>query len=154
MRTNRVSVDVSRRMRAVPREDTPAEIGLQNALRRRHIRFETHVQILGCRPDIVLRSSRIAVFVDGDFWHGRLLVEGGIKALRRSFRRESQTFWIAKIKRNADRDRSQTYRLRRHGWSVVRVWEGEILKDPVTAALTVANRAVGRRHRLRRPGAS
>ena len=154
MPINRVSADVSRRMRAVLRQDTAAEIVLQNALRREHVGFETHVQILGCRPDVVLRSSRIAVFVDGDFWHGRLLVERGVRALRRSFRKESQVFWIAKIARNVARDRTQTFRLRRHGWCVIRVWEREILKDPVTAALTVAKRAVERRHRLRRSGGS
>lgn len=154
MPINRASADVSRRMRAVPREDTAAEMGLQNSLRHEHVRFETHVQILGCRPDVVLRSSRIALFVDGDFWHGRLLVERGMRALRRSFRKESQAFWIAKIARNAARDRTQTCRLRRHGWCVIRVWEREILKDPVAAALIVAKRAVERRQRLRRLGDS
>jgi len=151
---NRVSADVSRRMRAVLRQNNAAETELQNALRREHVRFKTHVQILGCRPDIVLSSSRIAVFVDGDFWHGRLLVERGIGALRRSFRKKSRAFWIAKIARNAGRDRTQTCRLRRHGWCVIRVWEREILKDPLTAALIVVKRAVERRQRLRRLGGS
>jgi DNA mismatch endonuclease (patch repair protein) len=154
MRINRVSADVSRRMRAVSRQDTAAEIELQKTLRREHVGFETHVQILGCRPDVVLRSSRIAVFVDGDFWHGRLLVECGMRALRRSFRKECQAFWVAKIVRNAARDRTQTCRLRRHGWCVIRVWEREILKDPVAAALIVVNRAVERRQSLRRLGGS
>lgn len=72
-------------MRAVPREDTAAEIRLQNALRHEHVGFETHLQIFGCRPDVVLRSSRIAVFVDGDFWHGRLLVERGMSMLETQF---------------------------------------------------------------------
>ena len=150
MRIKRASEDVSRRMRAVLRENTLAEMYLQNALRDEEVRFETHVQVLGCRPDVVLHSSRIAVFVDGDFWHGRLLVERGMRALRRTFRKECQAFWIAKIARNAARDRAQTCRLRRHGWCVIRVWEREILKDPVAAALIVIKRAVARRHRSRR----
>jgi DNA mismatch endonuclease (patch repair protein) len=129
-------------------------MGLQNALRHEHVRFETHPQILGCRPDVVLRSSRIVVFVDGDFWHGRLLVEHGMRALRRSFGKECQAFWIAKIARNAARDQAQTCRLRRHGWCVIRAWEREILKDPVAAALIVVKRAVERRQRLRRSGGS
>jgi DNA mismatch endonuclease, patch repair protein len=147
MRASPVSADVSRRMCTVPREDTAAEISLQNALRWEHVRFDTHVQILGCRPDIVLRSSRVTVFVDGDFWHGRLLVDGGMRALRKSFRKESKTFWVAKIARNAVRDRSQTHRLRRHGWCVIRAWEREILKDPRATALIVARRVVMRRRR-------
>src|SRR5580700_11461182 len=107
--------EVPRRMRAVPRRDTVAEKRLQGALGEKHLRFKTHVQILGCTPDIVLPSLRIAVFVDGDFWHGRLLVESGVRALRNSFQKKTQSFWVAKIKRNATRDRHQTFRLRRHG---------------------------------------
>src|SRR5690348_13143113 len=77
-----VSPEVSRRMRAVPRKNTAAELRLQASLRVIRLRYETHVAILGCFPDIVFRSARVAVFVDGDFWHGRLLVERGARILR------------------------------------------------------------------------
>jgi DNA mismatch endonuclease (patch repair protein) len=138
-------------MRAVSRRNTAAEKGLQAALRQKSLRFKTHVRILGCCPDIVFQSSRVAVFVDGDFWHGRLLVEGGANALKKSFRKKSQAFWVAKITRNAIRDRHQTNRLRRHGWCVIRFWEREILSDAGAEAALIAKRVSDRGRRTHRP---
>src|ERR1700722_18536938 len=66
---------ISKRMRAVPQKDTPAEIRLQSALNTLNLRFGKHTRILGCSPDIVFSREQLAVFVDGDYWHGRLLVE-------------------------------------------------------------------------------
>jgi hypothetical protein len=68
------------------------------------------------------------VFVDGDFWHGRLLSERGKKALRQSFK-TNHSFWVKKITRNVERDLAQNALLRRSGWSVLRLWEKEILQD-------------------------
>jgi DNA mismatch endonuclease, patch repair protein len=133
-------------MRAVARRDTAPERKVQAALRAASIRFQTHVPILGCVPDLVIRSARLAVFVDGDFWHGRLLVESGAAALRRSFN-SNRAFWLAKIHRNVERDQRQTRRLRRNGWSVVRLWEGDVLREPTAAVDRVARRMSDRRFR-------
>lgn len=142
--------DVSSRMRAVRRRDTVAERELQGALSRLRLRFQTHSQILGCRPDIVSRTGRLATFVDGDFWHGRLLLERGRRALYQSFRPRSRAFWVAKIERNVARDFRQTRILRRHGWAVVRLWERDVLKNPNAAAEFVARRVRERRQKLLR----
>lgn len=143
-------VDASSRMRAVRRRDTTAERELQVALSRLRLRFQTHTQILGCRPDIVLRTSRLAMFVDGDFWHGRLLLERGRRALNQSFRTRTRVFWVAKIERNVARDFRQTRILRRHGWAVVRLWEKDVLKNPNAAAALVSRRVRERRQKLRK----
>ena len=71
-------------------------------------------------------SARVAVFCDGDFWHGR-----NWPRLRTQLaRRANSTYWIAKIGANRTRDRRQTNLLRRLGWSVVRVWETDVLASP------------------------
>jgi DNA mismatch endonuclease (patch repair protein) len=145
-----VSAAVSRRMRAVPRKNTAAERELQIALRRCNLSFRRHIPMHGCCPDIVLRSSRVAVFVDGDFWHGRVLLEGGLKALRKSFQRASREFWVAKITRNVTRDRHQSYRLRRNGWSVMRLWERDIMRSPGVVAAMIAKRVSERRQEIKR----
>src|SRR5260221_2260380 len=131
---------VSRRMRAVRRENTSAELALQRTLRHLRPRFRTHAYVCGCRPDIVFPTARVAVFVDGDFWHGRTLVDTGARSLAQSFKLKSRRFWVAKIRGNAARDRLQTCRLRRHGWAVIRVWEKDLLRNPAATAALVVTR--------------
>jgi DNA mismatch endonuclease (patch repair protein) len=72
------------------------------------------------RPDFVFRREKLAVFVDGCFWHG----------CPRHFRRPQsrQTFWDAKIARNQARDAAVTRRLRQAGWRVLRLWEHDLAK--------------------------
>jgi len=67
------------------------------------------------RPDFVFRSRRLAVFVDGCFWHGCPL--HGTKP------KGNAAFWRAKFRRNQERDRRDTRNLRRAGWKVIRLWE-------------------------------
>jgi DNA mismatch endonuclease, patch repair protein len=127
-------------MRAVRRSGTDGEIELEIALRRERLQFKTHLPILNCRPDIVFATGRLVVFVDGDFWHGRLLLEFGAVALENSFGERSRSFWVAKIRRNVARDLRQVRRLRRHGWGVVRLWEKDVLQCPQAAAALVRRR--------------
>lgn len=129
MRHCPIKADASERMRRIRRTNTGPELLLQRALRARWVRFSRHRTIHGCRPDLVLYHSQLVIFVDGDFWHGRILVERGPIALNRSIRSASRAFWIRKIKRNVERDRTQTNMLRRHGWSVVRIWERDLNKN-------------------------
>lgn len=118
---------VSARMRRVPRANTKGERVLQSALRRRGLRFSTHVRVFGCRPDVIFRAERVAVFVDGDYWHGRLLLDRGPGALSKAFAPHVRMFGADKIERNVARDQRQARRLRRHGWSVIRIWERDVL---------------------------
>lgn len=82
-------------------------------------------------------EARLAVFCDGDFWHGRDLRARMLK-LGRGHNAE---YWIAKIQANVRRDRGYDRVLRSEGWKVLRLWEGEITKDPEAAALRVLNAA-------------
>jgi DNA mismatch endonuclease (patch repair protein) len=114
------------------------------------MRFMTHVPLFGCTPDIVFSKTRVLVFVDGDFWHGRTLLEKGMQGLKRSFRSDVRAFWVLKIARNADRDARQTRLLRRNGWAVLRFWEKDVLRDATGAAAVVAERVLQRRAKLKR----
>ncbi len=88
------------------------------------------------RPDIVFPGHRAAVFVDGDFWHGREWPK-----LRRELSMGSNAdYWVAKIARNRARDREVTASLESDGWAVVRVWESEIKADAEKAASRVKER--------------
>jgi DNA mismatch endonuclease (patch repair protein) len=136
---------VSRRMRAVRRQGTLCELVLQSVLRSRRVRFASHLRVLGCTPDLIFRKARLVVFVDGDFWHGRKALESDVRVLKASHRGKSGKFWIEKITRNIARDVRQTHILRRHGWSVLRVWERDVLKDANGIADDVCRRLKQRR---------
>jgi DNA mismatch endonuclease (patch repair protein) len=146
-----ISPEISARMRAVRRKDTAAELELTSALRARGMRFTSHVSVLGCTPDIIFSKAKVLVFVDGDFWHGRILVEMGVRRLERTFRQDVRAFWVPKIARNVARDAQQNRILRRNGWSVLRLWETDVLRDSKGAAAIVSKRVSHRRTKLRLP---
>ncbi len=93
--------------------------------------WRRHQPVFG-KPDFVFRQQRVAIFVDGCFWHG-CPKHATIPATRR-------VFWLAKFARNKARDRLVTRTLRRNGWRVVRIWEHE-LRKPVRV-LTRIRRAL------------
>lgn len=105
-------------------EDTKPERLLRLALWHRGIRYRKNYQKLTGKPDIVLTRYRIAVFVDGDFWHGRGHEQdpGGQVATNREF-------WQRKIGRNVERDREVNDALLAAGWLVLRFWESDIRRD-------------------------
>jgi len=153
LRTN-VPAHISLRMRKVRRANTAAELLMQNALFKAGILFVTHAPVFGCTPDILIERYRIAIFVDGDFWHGRIALESGRKALKKSVRNTPGTFWFDKILRNIDRDARQTRKLRRNGWSVIRLWASDIIKDAETAASSVSCRVRAKRRLMSKTRAS
>jgi DNA mismatch endonuclease, patch repair protein len=120
---------VSRLMSAVRATGNRAEVALRKKLWAWGIRYRLYGKGLPGRPDIVIRNARTVIFVDGDFWHGRLLVERGERALIASIRTPRAPFWISKIKRNAERDVMQNEQLGALGWRVIRVWERDVLAD-------------------------
>ena len=88
------------------------------------------------KPDFVFRRERVAVFVDGCFWHGcpRHATQPKTRA----------AFWAAKFSRNAERDREVTRTLRRAGWRVVRVWECALVRRREAATARRVARALAR----------
>lgn len=123
----------SRAKRANRARDTSPELALRRALWGLGVRYRIHATDLPGRPDIVLRKARVAVFCDGDFWHGR-----GWRALRLALqRRANASYWIAKIKSNRLRDARSRRALRRLGWHVIALWETDIKRDPEQAARVI-----------------
>jgi len=120
--------------RAVRRTDTKAEIALRRALWALGLRYRKNVAGLPGRPDLVFRRARIVVFVDGDFWHGRDWEARTAKLERGA----NAPYWLAKIAANMERDRRKTAELEASGWIVIRVWETDVLGDPIDAARRLA----------------
>lgn len=139
----------SRMMSRVRNKDSQAELLLRRQLHRRGIRYRLHAPDVLGRPDIVIRSLRVAVFVDGDFWHGNEHHRRGLRHLEDLFPSNTD-WWVAKIKRNVERDQEVTAQLRAQGWTVVRLWGSEVLASSDAAAervRTEIQRARKERHR-------
>lgn len=122
--------------------DTKAELLLRKELWRHGLRYRLHAQDLPGKPDIVFRGARVVVFCDGDFWHGRRWHERREKLSRGA----NALYWTAKIAANVARDRRKTRALQRAGWSVVRLWETDVLRD-VERAVAKVMAAVRKGHR-------
>ena len=122
--------------------DTRHERLLRSRLWKRGLRFRKNVRSLPGKPDIVFRRERVAVFCDGDFWHGRKWSQL-VKKLRVG---GNGSYWAAKIKANRLRDRRNERLLRRDGWLVVRLWESDILRDPEAGAELVESTLLRRVH--------
>jgi DNA mismatch endonuclease (patch repair protein) len=115
------SRDVSKRMRANPRRDTKPEVLVRSALQRTGLRFRKDLPIRLperiVRPDIVFTRAKLAVFVDGCFWH-RCPEHGNMP-------RANSYYWRPKLERNVERDEEVNVALREAGWHVLRAWEHE-----------------------------
>jgi DNA mismatch endonuclease (patch repair protein) len=121
-------------------KDTSPELLLRRALWGLGLRYRKHADDLPGKPDVVFRRARVVVFYDGDFWHGR-----DWKRLQKKLAASANAaYWLPKIARNRQRDREQTAALRKQGWHVVRLWEGEVKRDPAEAAREVAEVVRGR----------
>lgn len=117
-------------MRRVRSSNTEPERALRAALWNRGVRYRLSGQSLPGKPDLVFPSKRLAVFVDGDFWHGNQWRRRGLVALEEQFRNsEKAPYWLAKIRGNMQRDADATNRLLTVGWRVLRLWESDIRND-------------------------
>lgn len=108
-------------MASIKQKNTKIEILVFRELRKRGIYFQKHHKKIIGTPDVALPRKKIAIFIDGDFWHG--------------FRypiwknRLSSKYWRKKIERNRERDKQTFLTLRKQGWKVLRVWEHELSKN-------------------------
>ncbi|WP_267893971.1 very short patch repair endonuclease [Gordonia iterans] len=120
----------SRNMAAIKRKDTRPETALRSALHRQGMRFRKDLPIRTAdrlvRPDIVFTRQKLAVFVDGCFWHS-CPVHGRLPTT-------NTEYWTPKLATNARRDVAQRASLEAEGWTVLRLWEHE---DPEEAASVV-----------------
>ena len=104
--------------------DTMPEVKLRKALWHKGIRYRKNWKKLKGTPDIVLMRQRIAIFVDGDFWHARGHLENPGEQIG-----SNKEYWQKKLRRNVERDREVTDELTDAGWLVLRFWESDIKKN-------------------------
>ena len=97
------------------------ELLLRRALWAKNIRFRIHRKDLPGRPDIVIEKYKLAIFVDGDFWHGYDWEKRKPKT--------NQLYWINKIERNIEKDKWVNNTLEDNGFTVMRFWEHEIRRN-------------------------
>jgi DNA mismatch endonuclease (patch repair protein) len=126
-------------MQANRRRDSGPELALRSALHRAGLRFRVDHPVRPpgrrpTRPDVVFPKHRIAVFVDGCFWHG-CPIHGTQPATNREY-------WAKKIDANRHRDTSTTAALERDGWTVLRFWEHEDPADAVQRVLAAIGRGL------------
>ena len=124
----------SEHMARVKGKDTEPEVVIRAALWRSGLRYRLNQRIGRVRPDVVFPKRKVAVFVDGCFWHGC--------PVHYTRPRSSSAFWADKLYTNVRRDRRQTLALEEAGWRVVRVWEHDAWLDPSGVVSKVAG-AVG-----------
>jgi DNA mismatch endonuclease, patch repair protein len=108
-------------MSKVRGKNTRIEIVLFGLLKGQKLGFRRHFKGLPGSPDVVLRDCKIAIFVDGDFWHGRNYLR---------WRNKLTEVWKRKIEANIRRDKRIDGKLRSHGWSVLHIWGKDLVKTP------------------------
>ena len=128
----------SANMRANRRTDTKPELALRRALHQLGYRFRKDYRLdldsgRRVRPDIAFTARRVAVFVDGCFWHA--CPQHGSKP------QANDWYWTPKLQRNVERDRAADETLAAAGWQVVRVWEHESLEQALAAVIAAVGAA-------------
>lgn len=127
---------VSAQMRRMPRSSTKPEVALRRALHARGLRFHVHRRDLPGTPDIVLSRARIAVFVDGCFWHG--CGEHGVLP------KNNREWWAAKLAANAERDSRKDAELQKLGWLPMHLWEHMPVDDMTDVVVAAWRSRTGR----------
>lgn len=122
--------DTSAIMRRVRSSGTGAEMELRRSLWSRGLRYRIGESKLPGKPDILIPGRRVAVFVDGDLWHGNQWRTRGLRSLDEQFLHSARRdYWLRKIRGNMSRDCAATAELLADGWRVLRLWESDIHRD-------------------------
>jgi len=125
----------SENMARIRGSGTRPELALRSELHRRGVRYRLGRRLEFGRPDLAFVSRRLAIFVDGCFWHGC--------PAHYVAPRSRKAFWSGKLHENVIRDRRQTSEAEAAGWRVLRIWEHEIEKDVGSAADRVIEALAG-----------
>jgi DNA mismatch endonuclease, patch repair protein len=110
--------------------DTAPEKTIRSELLKRGLKFQMYVKALPGRPDIIFRGQRLAIFIDGDFWHGFRFP---------LWQHRVSDFWKNKIEKNRTRDQRNFRKLRRMDWTVLRLWQHRIEDDPAECVMRILN---------------
>jgi len=108
-------------MSRIRSKNTEPEKIVFSFLRREKIYFQKHYKRIPGSPDVALPRKKKAVFIDGDFWHGR-----DYERVKRN--RDEDDYWVKKIGSNIERDKKQRAAMKREGWSVLKIWESDLKK--------------------------
>jgi DNA mismatch endonuclease (patch repair protein) len=132
-------------MQVTPRRDTPCELALRSAVHRAGLRYRVDWPLPGTRrrADLAFVGARVAVFVDGCFWHG--CPEHATQP------RANAAWWRDKLAANVARDRDTDATLRRAGWLVLRFWEHADMQAAAMRVQRAVERRAGRANRRRVP---
>lgn len=114
-------------MSRIKPKGTKPELLVFRYLRKNKIHFQKHYKRVAGSPDVAVPSKKLAVFIDGDFWHGYRFASWKEKL--------PKEYWQAKIQANIARDKKTFAKLRRNGWKVMRVWEHELKRKKQERAL-------------------
>lgn len=120
-------------MKNIKGKDTKIEVLLRKALWHKGYRYRKNYKKLEGKPDIVLTKYKIAIFCDGEFFHGK----DWEKLRERLKRGDNVEFWIKKIARNMEHDNDINKRLEFEGWTVLRFWGNDIKRNPEECVKTV-----------------
>ena len=107
-------------MSSIKGKDTGPETRVRSELHKRGFRFRKHLKELPGQPDVVFTKAKVAVFIDGDFWHGYRFP---------TWEHKVSAFWKTKISKNRERDAKNHRRLRDLGWKVIRLWQHDLERD-------------------------
>lgn len=125
-------------MSAIKSKDTVPEMLLRKSLWQDGFRFRVHYKKLPGKPDIAFTKAKVAIFCDGDYWHGHNWALRGYVDLEDELSHYSE-FWANKIRANVTRDERVNEELHQLGWKVVRIWESDILKDAEACKRLIAD---------------
>jgi DNA mismatch endonuclease, patch repair protein len=130
------NASVSAQMSRMPRSSTGPEVALRRRLHAAGLRFRVHLRNLPGTPDIVLTRARIAIFIDGCFWHGCPTHAVSPK--------HNRDWWAQKLHINRERDARNDARLTEAGWLPIHVWEHEPVDEAVTRIVVLWHERTGR----------
>ena len=135
--------EIRRNMSAIRSTGGKTEVALRSMLHRRGLRFRKNCAKLPGKPDIVFSRARIVVFIDGDYWHARVLRERGPEALEQRMKTRNRDYWLTKFAKRVERDDYVTATLEEQGWAVIRLWESDV-RSNLDAAASLIERSVQR----------
>ncbi|OOQ58946.1 very short patch repair endonuclease [Mucilaginibacter pedocola] len=119
-------------MKKIKSGHTKPELVLRKKLWALGYRFRLHVKNLPGKPDIVFKGKKVAIFIDGEFWHGKNWEQ------KKTTIKQNREYWIPKIERNMARDRANTQTLQDAGWIVLRFWQNDIMRELELCVATIA----------------
>lgn len=110
-------------MQAIKATGTRIEVSLAKSLFAKGYRYRKNDKTVFGKPDLTFKKHKLAIFIDGEFWHGKDW------EIRKNNLKSNCEYWLSKIERNINRDKEVNEKLLSEGWRVLRFWGNEIKKD-------------------------